>query len=194
MHFYPNNFCGISLMDSLCKIYMNMNILNILLTKWCDNFNVIDEAQARFRKKYSTIDTCFTLMALAQRYISKKNVVFYCIFVDFAKAFDNIGHETLGAALTRKNIDGKFLDILKSTYSKLQSCVKIDDKLTEYFECTIGTRQGCVASPIIFSLFINDLLVNCLRENCGNVIFVSREADNLLTLLFTDGVAGFSHT
>ena len=35
-------------MDSLCKLYMS--ILNIRLTKWCDNFNVIDEAQAGFRK------------------------------------------------------------------------------------------------------------------------------------------------
>ena len=73
------------------------------------------------------------------------------------------------------------------------SCVKIDDKLTEYFDCTIGTRQGCVASPIIFSLFINDLVIY-LRENCGNGIFVSQDADNLLTLLFADDVAGFSDT
>ena len=47
-------------------------------------------------------------MALAQKYISKKKGRFYCIFVDFAKAFDSIDHEKLWATFVRKNIDGKF--------------------------------------------------------------------------------------
>ena len=42
-------------------------------------------------------------------------------------------------------------------------------------------------------MFINDF-VDYLRENCGNGIFVSHEADSLLTLLFADIVAGFSDT
>ena len=63
--------------------------------------------------------------------------------------------------------------------------------LTEYFKCSIGTRQGCVASPIIFSLFINDL-ITYVRDNCGGGIFVPNEIDKLHTLLFADDVAGFS--
>ena len=31
-------------MDLLCKIFMN--VLSTLLSKWCDDLNVIDEAQA----------------------------------------------------------------------------------------------------------------------------------------------------
>ena len=62
-------------------------------------------------------------------------------------------------SLERKGIsqNSKFLKIFKSMYSQLKSCVKIKNGLTRYFECHIGTRQGCVSSPIIFSLFINDL-------------------------------------
>ena len=30
-------------------------------------------------------------------------------------------------------------------------------------KCIVGTRQGCVTSPIQFLLFINDL-INCLRN------------------------------
>ena len=189
--FDPNNFRGISLMDSLCKIFMN--ILSIRLTKWSDEFNVIDEAQAGFRKTYSTIDNCFTLMAVTQKYISKKKGRFHCIFVDFAKAFDSIDHDKLWESFNRKNVNGKFLNILKSAYSKLKSCVKMDDKLSQFFECTVGARQGCVASPIIFSLFINDL-VDYLQVHCGNGIYVSQEADSLISLLFADDVAGFSDT
>ena len=73
--------------------------------------------------------------------------------------------------------------MFQSVYSKLKSCVKIDDMLTEYFKCSIGTRQGCVASRIIFSLFINDL-ITFVRDNCGGGIFVSNEIDKLHTLFF----------
>ena len=72
-----------------------MNVLSTRLTKWCDALNVIDEAQAGFRKKYSTIDNAFTLMSLGQKYISKKKGRFYCIFIDFVKAFDSYGMHSL---------------------------------------------------------------------------------------------------
>ena len=65
--------------------------------------------------------------------------------------------------------------MFQSVNSKLKSCVKID-MLAEYFKCSIGTRQGCVARPIIFSLFINDL-ITYVRDNCGGGIFVSNEID-----------------
>ena len=40
-------------------------------------------------------------------------------------------------------------------------------------------------------MFINDL-VDYLRVHCGDGIYVSREADSLISLLFADDVAGFS--
>ena len=144
----PNNYRGMSLIDSICKIYMN--ILSIRLSKWCNKFNIIDESQAGFRRGYSTIDNVFTLMALVQKHISKKKGRFYCIFVDYAKAFDSINLKKLWQAFRRQNIDGKFLLALQSIYAKLKSCVKVENRLTKYFACNIGTRQGCVASPIIF--------------------------------------------
>ena len=108
-------------------------------------------------------------------------------------SFDSIDHEKLWNAFTRKNIDAKSFNMFQSVYSKLKSCVQIDDVLTEYFKCSIGTRQGCVSSPIIFSLFINDL-ITYVRDYCGSGIIVSNEIDKLHTLLFADDVAEFSES
>ena len=44
----PNNYRGISLIDSICKIFVN--IMNSRLTQWCDDFNILHECQAGFRK------------------------------------------------------------------------------------------------------------------------------------------------
>ena len=189
----PENFRGISLINSVSKIFTN--ILTIRLQKCAENNNVIDESQAGFRRHYSTIDNIISLQTLIQKYLCRTRVRFYCLFVDFRRAFDSIPHNKIWDSLQRKGLNEncKFLRIFQSMYSQLKSCVKIDDSLTKFFECSIGTRQGCVSSPIIFSLFINDL-VAYLRSETDHGIFVSNDIEDLLALMFADDVSCFSDT
>ena len=172
-----------------------MTILTTRLTEWANLNDVIDESQAGFRKGYNTIDNIFSLQSIVQKYLSKERGRFYCIFVDFKRAFDSIHHASLWFSLERKGINpnGKFLSIFKSMYSQLKSCVKVKNGLTQFFDCYIGTRQGCVSSPIIFSLFINDL-VSYLKAECDRGIFVTDQIDDMIALMFADDVACFSDT
>ena len=187
----PNNYRGISLLNCISKVFMS--ILTKRLTNWCNENCIIDQAQSGFRKDFSTIDSIFVLMSLTQKYLSKRTGRFYCIFIDFEKAFDSIRHDKLWDALRRKGVSGKFLSTFQSLYGQLKSCVKVDDTLTEYFRCTVGTRQGCVASPQIFSIFINDL-INYVNQSSGRGIFVSNAIRELNCLLFADDVSSFSDT
>ena len=60
--------------------------------------------------------------------------------------------------LQQYGIQGKFLNVIKSMYSSIRSCVKINQNaLTELFSCNKGIRQGDGLSPVLFSLFMNDL-------------------------------------
>ena len=43
-------------------------------------------------------------------------------------------------------------------YSEVKSSVVLNDRMTEWFDIEIGLRQGCVLSPLLFLIFINDLL------------------------------------
>ena len=104
-----------------------------------------------------------------------------------------MNHDGLWEALERKGISGSFLNFWKFLYSKLKSCVKLNAGLTEYFDCFIGTRQGCISSPKILSIFINDL-VSFLESRCNHGIFVTNEIPDVLTLMFADDVASFSDT
>ncbi len=73
------------------------------------------------------------------------------------------------------------------------ACVRTANGMTSYFPCSIGTRQGCVSSSLLFSLFINDLATR-LREQCGSGIFVSNRIPDILCLMFADDIANCAET
>ena len=189
----PANFRGISLINSISKVFTG--ILTTRLQTWAEENSVLDESQAGFRKRYSTIDNLFSLHAIIQKYLCRPRGRFFCIFIDFRRAFDSIPHSKIWDSLKRKGINenGKFLKIFHSMYSQLKSCIKVNNSLTHLFECTIGTRQGCVSSPIIFSLFINDL-VDYIRSESDSGIFITNDIEDLFALMFADDVSCFSDT
>lgn len=89
----PNNYRGISLLDSCSKIFTT--VLNKRINLWSETMGRIPEEQARFRHGYSTTDNIFVLPSIVQKYITKKRGKIYCVFIDFSKAFDSIDRKKL---------------------------------------------------------------------------------------------------
>jgi len=60
------------------------------------------------------------------------------------------------------------LQLIKDMYNNVQSCVRGCNSLSEYFNCVVGLKQGEVMSPILFSLFIEDVELFLQDDvNCG---------------------------
>jgi hypothetical protein len=76
------------------------------LYEFTENNNKFDESQAGFRAGCSAIDNVFCLQAMVQNNLSKKRGRFYCLHIDFRKAFDKINHKIIFQALQRKRING----------------------------------------------------------------------------------------
>ena len=102
----PNNYRTISLIDTICKFFVS--ILNTRLSSWSDENDITEESQAGFRKGYSTSDNIFILMTLVQKYLSKQNSSFYCIFIDYEKAFVKAKHNELWKALEKGSLNNIF--------------------------------------------------------------------------------------
>ena len=79
------------------------------------------------------------------------------MFRRFQKAFDSVDHKLLLQQLVTYEIKGNFLKVIKSLYDKDKSCVRGNDSLTDIFPCNRGLRQGCLLSPVLFALYLNDL-------------------------------------
>ena len=58
---------------------------------------------------------------------------------------------------------GKILKLIRKVYSKVTAVVCTQKGLTELFECKLGVRQGCMLSPTLFIIFINEL-EKCLKS------------------------------
>ena len=59
--------------------------------------------------------------------------------------------------MIQSNISGNFLNVIKSMYTNIKSCVSNDGMLSDFFSSEVGVRQGENLSPILFALFVNDL-------------------------------------
>ena len=77
--------------------------------------------------------------------------------MDLKKAFDFVQCGPLFNILCQNELSRKFLNALGAIYKSVVTCVRIGDRLTEFFDCPAGLRQGCILSLMLFSLFINEI-------------------------------------
>ena len=149
-----NNYRGITLVSCFSKIFTG--ILNNRLKNWAENNSIISDSQFGFRKGRSTTDACFVLNAIIQKILNEKGRL-YCAFIDFKKAFDSVYLNGLWFKLYKLGINGKLLTIIRDMYNNVKTCVRNCNSLSDLFECAVGLKQGEVISPLLFSLFIEDL-------------------------------------
>ena len=169
-----SNYRGISFMDTLAKIYAGMLLER--LTIWMTDENILNEFQAGFRKKYSTVDNIFNLISVCKFKLRVKRSKVYAFFIDFASVFDRINRHYLWYKLSNEGVSTKFIGALSSLYERTESAVRVGkSSSTPFFETRTGVKQGCLLSPALFALFMNDL-----HESLGEGVWVGdREVRHL---------------
>ena len=149
----PSNYRGITLLSCFGKLFTA--ILNKRIARFMKSKDLLGMEQAGFRASHSTMDHVFTLHHIIDYYRQKGKQI-YCAFVDYTKAFDLVNRSALWCKLFDQGISGKILKIIQNMYTEAKSCVKVGGKLSDYFQCTAGVRQGENLSPILFAIYLND--------------------------------------
>ena len=119
-----------------------------------------------FRKARSCVDHLYVLTTILK--IRKQaGLHTYLAFVDFTQAFDTVNRKLLSHKLIINGLFGKFYRIICTMHTKLQSSIRLNNHLTEWFEIITGVRQGDNLAPKLFAMFVDDLAQSIKTANCG---------------------------
>lgn len=178
------NYRGISFSNAVAKIFAG--ILLSRLELFVSENNILSENQFGFRKGYSTVDSIFVLKNVVEMNLLQHKKV-YGFFIDFSAAFDSIDRDSLWYKLNNIGVSSKFLKILKALYNNTMSAVWSGQDLSDWFYTKSGVKQGCLLSPLLFALFIDDIgdcVVDGIRV--GDII--------LKLLLYADDIVIFAYS
>lgn len=142
---------------------------------------ILSENQAGFRKHYSCLDHIFSLYALIEILKLKKQKLF-CCFVDFSSAFDSVWRVGLWYKLLQSNVNGKVFKVIVNMYNDIKSCVSLHGNDSAFFASFSGVRQGENLSPVMFSLYLNDL-ENYLMHNSNAGITIDCNNEDISIFL-----------
>ena len=61
------------------------------------------------------------------------------------------------------------LSVMNSLYYQTKSTVLIGNKYSQWFKATVGVRQGCVLSPTLFNIFLEQIVMDSFDSFSGGV-------------------------
>ena len=178
-----DNYRGISLIGVALKVLCT--VVTHRMKEALEDRGLLVCEQAGFRSKEECMGQVTALYEVCTRRAALDEPT-YAAFIDFRKAYDTVPHEALMRKLWCIGIRGRTLDFIKSLYQNSGVAVRAGGILSRSFPLRKGLRQGCPMSPILFDIFINDILEGL---DADGVEVAGVDERKLPGLLFADDVA-----
>ena len=86
------------------------------------------------------------------------------VFLDVSAAFDKCWHSGILAKLKQNKVDGKCLELFSSYLSGRKQVVVVNGTKSETAEVKAGIPQGSRLGPLLWILFVNDIIKNLEAE------------------------------
>ena len=124
------------------------------------------------------MDQIFVLQQVFGKSLEYAKEVYTC-FIDLVKTYDRVPRDKLWAVLLR----GQLLATIKPLYKQSEVCVHVNGIKTKPFSVSVGLRQGCVLSPLLFKYMYK------INRNSSSSSSITFEECNVWHLLFADDFA-----
>ena len=105
-------------------------------------------------------------------------------FIDFKKAYAWVNRNLLFCKLDSLGLSSKIIKALYSLYYNVQSFVEINGNYTEWFDIKSGLKQDCILFPLLFNIFIINLVDEVKKLSVG----VKLDNEKICALLYADDV------
>ena len=163
------NYRPVCSLSSFSKIIEKV-VYNRMMA-FIDKHEILSSKQFGFRKKMGTE----TALAYYIDYLLsglKDEKYTISIFMDLSKAFDVLNHNILKTKLEHYGFRSNFLNFIMNFIENREYFVSANGHISHTRTVNIGVPQGSTLGPLLFLLYINDMV------NCSNVLNFSLFADD----------------
>ena len=155
-----DNYRAIALSSPICKLF---DI--ILINKYRGLLNTC-ELQCGFKENGSTNMCTFMVKETIQYYLHNGSNV-HAALLDATKAFDRIYFCKLFRELINRKIPALIMRLLIGMYTNQSMTVRWNGHYSASFGVSNGVKQGGVLSPILFCIYMDNLLVSLKNNGVG---------------------------
>ncbi len=117
---------------------------------------LLDPLQFAYRANRSVDDAVNMGLHYILQHLDRPGTYARILFVDFSSAFNTIIPDTLQNKLTQLIVPTSICQWINSFLTDRQQLVRLEELTSNTRTISTGAPQGCVLSPLLFSLYTND--------------------------------------
>ncbi len=157
------NFRGITISPVISKIFEHC------ILRQFSEFLSTSDAQFGFKRNLSCSHAIYSVKQVVDYFVSGGSTVNICT-LDISKAFDKVNFTILFTKLMNRNFPKSIIKVLFDWFNNSYICVKWLGVCSSCFRLKSGVRQGGVLSPVLFAIYVDDILLKLHNSNIGCIV------------------------
>ncbi|KAI3375668.1 hypothetical protein L3Q82_003976 [Scortum barcoo] len=147
----------------------------------------LDPLQFAYRPNRSTEDAIALTLHTALSHLDQRDTYVRMLFIDYSSAFNTIVPSKLVTKLRDLGLNSALCDWILNFLTGRPQAVRMGSTTSSTLTLNTGAPQGCVLSPLLYSLFTHD----CVATHSSNTIVKFADDTTVIGLITSDNETAY---